>query len=53
MSIYRLGYVFGPLALGPLSEVSGWRWTMIPSFMAFYGYAWMCISVHVAVLDRI
>jgi MFS family permease len=34
-SIYLLGYVFGPLVFGPLSEIYGRRAVLIPTFFAF------------------
>jgi MFS family permease len=34
-SIYLLGYIFGPLGFGPLSEIYGRRAILIPTFFSF------------------
>jgi MFS family permease len=41
-SIYLLGYVFGPLAFGPLSEIYGRRVVLIPTFLAFTMFTLGC-----------
>lgn len=41
-SIYLLGYVTGPLAFGPLSEVYGRRNILLPAFLAFIAFTLGC-----------
>jgi MFS family permease len=39
---YLLGYVFGPLVFGPLSEIYGRRAVLIPTFFAFCLFTLAC-----------
>ena len=35
VSVYTLGYVFGPLIVAPISEMFGRTWILHPSFLVF------------------
>jgi MFS family permease len=50
-SIYLLGYVFGPLAFGPLSEIYGRKTILLPTFFCFTAFTLSCaLSPNWAVL---
>lgn len=41
-SIYLLGYVFGPLVFGPLSEIYGRKKVLLPTFFCFAAFTLGC-----------
>ena len=41
-SIYLLGYVFGPLVFGPLSEIYGRKKVLLPTFFCFTAFTLGC-----------
>lgn len=42
VSIFLIGYIFGPIVFAPLSEVYGRKWVMLIPFVFFTGFSIGC-----------
>lgn len=42
VTLFLLGYVFGPLVFAPLSEFYGRRWVFYGTFIAYFAFNFLC-----------